>query len=120
MELSEGIETRRSCRAFKSTLVTEEVIRSILNTARRSPSFRDTQPWEGAVVSGKKREALGRILYDLAKSGVTANPDLPLPTTWPLEIEKRIREHRSKRFQFLGIDINDKQQEQIFFQKYDV
>ena len=110
MELLEGIETRKSCRAFKPTLVPEEVIRSILNTARKSPSFRNTQPWEVAVVSGQKKEELGSILYNLAKSGVTGNPDLPLPTTWPREIENRAREHRITRFQFLGVDTNDKQQ----------
>ena len=110
MELLEGIETRKSFRAFKSTSVPEEVIRSILEAARKSPSYTNTQPWEVAVVSGKKKEEISKILRDLAKSGTASTPDLPLPTTWPPELEKRAREHRMKRLQFLGIDINDERQ----------
>ena len=110
MELLEGIGTRKSFRAFKSTSVPEEVMRSILEAARKSPSYTNTQPWEVAVVSGKKKEELSKILHGLAKSGTAPNPDLPLPTTWPPELEKRAREHRMKRLQFLGIDINDERQ----------
>lgn len=110
MELLEGIETRKSFRAYKSTPVPEEVIRNILNVARKSPSFTNTQPWEVAVVSGQKRDELSRILHDLAKSKATSNPDIPLPTAWPPELEKRSREHRTKRSQFLGMDLNDERQ----------
>jgi len=110
MELLEGIDTRKSFRAYKSTPVPEEVLRNILNVARKSPSFRNTQPWEVAVVSGQKRDELSRILHDLAKSKATSNPDIPLPTAWPPELEKRSREHRIKRSQFIGMDLNDERQ----------
>ena len=110
MELLEGIETRRSFRAFKSTPIPEEIIKGILKVASRSPSYTNTQPWEVVVVSGKKKEELGRILYELAKSDVTPNPDLPLPKTWPPELERRAKEHGRRRFKALGIEREDEQQ----------
>jgi len=110
MELLEGIETRKSFRAFKSTLIPEEIIERILKAASKSPSYTNTQPWEVAVVSGKKKEELSKILYELAKSDVTQNPDLPLPKTWPPELEKRANEHGTRRFKAIGIEREDEQQ----------
>ena len=110
MELLEGIETRRSFRAFRSTPIPEETIRKILEAASRSPSYTNTQPWEVAVISGKKKDELARILRDLAKSDVTPNPDLPLPKTWPPELERRSKEHSTRRFKALGIEREDEQQ----------
>ena len=110
MELLEGIETRKSIRAFKSTPIPEETIGRIIKAASKSPSYTNTQPWEVAVVSGKKKEELSKILYELAKSKVTPNPDLPRPQTWPPELERRIKEHGARRFRTLGIERADEQQ----------
>ncbi len=110
MELLEGIETRKSIRAFKSTPVPEEIMRKILKTAGKSPSFTNTQPWEVAVVSGRKKEELGKILYELAESGVAINRDLGSPKAWPPELDRRIREHGARRFEALGIERADEQQ----------
>ena len=110
MELLEGIKTRRSFRAFKSTPVSKEIIKSILTSASKSPSYRNTQPWEVAIVSGEKKEELSRILCELAKSDVAPNRDMPAPENWPPELERRLREHGAKRFKALGIERADKQQ----------
>ncbi len=109
MELLQGIETRRSFRAFKSTPIPKEIIGKILKAAGSSPSHMNTQPWEVAVLSGKKKEELGRVLFELAKSDVTPNPDFPLPETWPTEMERRIKEHGARRFKILGIEQEDRQ-----------
>ena len=92
MELLEGIETRRSFRAFRSTPIPEETIRKILEAASRSPSYTNTQPWEVAVVSGKKIEELRKVLLKVAESNVKPNPDLPTQRVWPAELEKRAKE----------------------------
>lgn len=110
MELLEGIETRRSCRAFKSTPVPREVLEKILAVASRSPSTSNTQPWEVAVVSGEKKEALRRILHEMAESGVRPNPDLPLPRAWPPELDGRAKENYAKRYEALGMEPENKQQ----------
>ncbi len=110
MKLLEGIETRRSYRAFKSTPVPRETIVKILRAASKSPSYTNTQPWEVAVVGGKRKEELSRILCELVKSDVTRNPDLPLPETWPPELAARAKEHHAQRFRLLGIEQGDERQ----------
>lgn len=110
MELLEGIETRRSFRAFRPVSVTKETMDRILKAAGRSPSYTNTQPWEVAVVSGKKKEELHKVLYKIAESNVTPNPDLPTPRVWPAELEKRAKEHGARRFRALGIERENEQQ----------
>jgi len=110
VELLEGIETRRSIRAFKSTPITREVLEGIIKAASKSPSFTNTQPWEVAAVSGKRKEELSRILCDLVKSDITPNSDLPLPQNWPPELDRRAKEHGMKRFQAIGIERANEQQ----------
>ena len=110
MELQEGIETRRSYRAFKPDPVPREVIEKILKLAGQSPSYTNTQPWEVAVVTGRKREELGRLLYGLASSGAAPAPDMPLPQTWPEELDKRGREHSARRFKAIGVEREDERQ----------
>ncbi len=114
MELLEGIETRKSIRAFKSTPVSRETIERILKAAGNSPSQINTQPWEVAVVTGKKKEELSKIIYDLANSGTTPNPDVPFQATWPLEMEKRLGSQVERRFKSLGIErANEEQRKEL-------
>ena len=109
MDILEGIETRKSIRAFKSTPVPEEIIGKILGTARWSPSYKDSQPWEVVVVSGQKKEELGKIMYELAKSGAAINRALGSPEDWPAEQDRRIRTHGANRFEVLGVARDDAQ-----------
>ena len=107
MELLQGIETRRSMRGFKDTPVTEDTIRRILQAAGRSPSYTNTQPWEVVVVMGKKRDALSKILYDLAASGNPGGSDMPRQDTWPAELDRRSKEHGARRFSALNVGRDD-------------
>ncbi len=104
MELMKGIETRRSYRAFKPTPIPSKIIEHILEAASKCPSYTNTQPWEVAIVSGKKKEELSNILYGLALSDEPQNPDIPLVKTWPIELERRSKEHTARRFKALGIE----------------
>ncbi len=110
MELLEGIETRRSLRAFKATPITAEVLEKILKAAGKSPSYTNTQPWQVAVISGEKQAGLSKILYGLVESDIAPNPDLPSPGDWPPELERRAREHGMRRFQAIGIERENVQQ----------
>lgn len=107
MELLEGIETRRSFRAFKKTAVPREIIDRILRAASNSPSFCNTQPWEVAVVCGKKVEALSKALCKLVESDNAPTPDLPFPKNWPSQLERRLQEHHTQRSKVLGIERAD-------------
>ncbi|MDP2731396.1 MAG: nitroreductase [Dehalococcoidales bacterium] len=110
MELLEGIKNRRSIRGFKPTPIPEETIRNILEAAKKSPSTSNTQPWQVAVVTGKKKEELSKILCDLAKSGASEKSDMSSTDNWPPEMEQRFREHSANRFKTLGIDRADQEQ----------
>ncbi len=103
MELVEGIRTRRSIRAYKSTPIPRDIMEKVLEAARWSPSFTNTQPWEVAVVSGEKKEELNKILNKLAETGVSPNREWPAPRDWPPELQKRAREFGVGRLNALRV-----------------
>ena len=107
MELLQGIETRKSIRGFKSTPIPEETLKKILQAASHSPSYTNTQPWEVAVVTGAKRDALSKILYDLAEANVPSSSDVTAPTPWPTDLASRASEHNARRFRVLEIERDD-------------
>jgi len=109
MEILEGIKTRRSIRGFKPNSITGEVMEKILQAASNSPSYTNTQPWEVVVVSGKKKNELGRKLLELATVNVPTSADLPMPKTWPSALEERSQEHGARRLSALGVARQDKE-----------
>lgn len=110
MEAYENIKTRQSFRAFDSRPISKDIMKKIVDIARNSPSYTNTQPWEMAVVSGKQRDELSRELLKLTKRNAPTNPDIPLPkpTDWPEQMEKRLREHGARRLNTIGIERNDR------------
>ena len=109
MELLQGIETRKSIRGFKSTPIPEETLKKILQAASHSPSYTNTQPWEVAVVTGAKRDALSKILYDLAEANVPSSSDVTAPTPCPTDLASRASEHNARRFRVLEVERDDVQ-----------
>ena len=107
MELIEGIETRRSIRAFKDTPIAEETLNKILEAASHSPSYTNTQPWEVAVVCGKKKADLSKTLCDLTEKRADTHSDLPMPKNWPSAHETRAKEHGARRMSALGVERDD-------------
>ncbi len=106
MEAIECIKTRMSIRKFKPDLVPKNMLTEIINTAQRSPSYKNSQPWEVVIVSGKKKEELSNLLIRLLEEGKAPEPDIPEASSWPPDIEERINEHMKKRGALLGIDLN--------------
>lgn len=70
MNVSEAVDSRMSCRAFLSTPVTAEVVRNILEAAKRSPSGGNLRPWHVYVLAG---EPLQELLADV-RAKLPANP----------------------------------------------
>jgi len=56
MDIFQCIEGRKSYRAFTQKKVEKGVLEKILRAANRSPSYRNTQPWEVFVVAGERKE----------------------------------------------------------------
>ena len=107
MDLLQGINSRQSIRGFKSTPVPEILLREVLQAAGRSPSYKNTQPWEVSIVSGAKRDALAQVLFKLASDNTPPNYDFPAPESWPAALDFRSKDHGTRRFKALGIGRDD-------------
>jgi nitroreductase len=107
MDAIECIKTRMSIRKFKPEPVPKEALLDVIATALRSPSYKNSQPWEVAIVSGEKREALSNLLIELLGKGVEPRPDMPEPVSWPPENDSRIRENLIRRSEWFGVDLRD-------------
>lgn len=107
MDAIECIKTRMSIRKFKPDPVPKEILFKIIDAAKWSPSYKNSQPWEVAIVSGYKKEELSKMLIDLLEKGEKICPDLPEPKIWPDIIGERISKHLRKRAEITGIDLTN-------------
>jgi nitroreductase len=58
MEVVKAIKERKSIRAFKPDPIPLALLKDIIGQALRAPSWANSQPWEFAVVTGKKLKAI--------------------------------------------------------------
>lgn len=105
MDAIECIKTRMSIRKFKPDSVPLEILKNVIDTAKWSPSYKNTQPWEVVIISGKKKEALSKLLVELLENNTKPCPDLPEPLSWPPPIEARITALMKKRSELTGQDL---------------
>ena len=91
MKVSEAVEARRSTRAFLDTPVPREVLVRVLETARRTPSGGNLQPWHAVVVGGEPLKALIARL----KAEILAGESTPDYTIYPPNLPDP---YRSRRF----------------------
>jgi nitroreductase len=109
MDAIQCIESRRSIRKFKPEPVAKELLMEIFNTARWSPSYKNTQPWECVLLSGGKKEALTEMMVRLLEKDTKPRPDLEEPESWPAAEAARIEHHMKRRAQLTGKSLNDPQ-----------
>lgn len=107
MDAIECIRTRMSIRKFKQDPVPLDMLMEVIDAARWSPSYKNSQPWEAVIISGEKKDALTRLLIELLESGATPQPDLLPPLEWPPAIASRIDALMKKRSEMTGKDLND-------------
>ncbi len=88
MDVVEAIEERKSIREFKPDPVPLDIIKKIMEQALRAPSWANTQPWEFAVVTGKK---LKEIEEGFVARGIQEpTPDVARPYEFPEPYMSRI------------------------------
>ena len=58
MNVTEAVTSRRSVRAFQDKPVDQAVLHRVLETAQRSPSGGNTQPWHAVMLTGAPLAAL--------------------------------------------------------------
>jgi nitroreductase len=106
MDALECIKTRMSIRKFKPEPVPADILTRVIDTAKWSPSYKNSQPWEAVIVSGKKKEELTELLIALLEKNSLPSPDIPEPVSWPPVIETRISALIKKRSELTGKDLN--------------
>lgn len=124
MNVSKAIEARKSTRAFLNKDVPKELIIRVLQTARHAPSGTNAQPWQVAVVSGKKKHELSGLLEEKFQNEGVGEMDYQYyPLEWhgtfknrrvacgaqlynALQIDRKDREGRMKQWQanYRGFD----------------
>jgi nitroreductase len=107
MEAIECITTRMSIRKFKPESVPMDVLIKVVDTAKWSPSYKNSQPWEVLIVSGTKKQELSKMLTGLLEKGKDRCPDIPEPKEWTPAISERISTNLKKRSEVTGIDLSD-------------
>jgi nitroreductase len=106
MDAIECIKTRMSIRKFKPDPVPADILTKVIDTAKWSPSYKNSQPWEVVIVSGKKKEELTELLIALLEKNSPPSPDIPEPVSWPPVIDSRISALIKKRSELTGKDLN--------------
>ncbi|WP_284125982.1 nitroreductase [Parerythrobacter aestuarii] len=117
MNVTEAVQSRRSVRAFLDTPVDQATLTRILETAQRSPSGGNTQPWHGIVLTGEPMQALfARIAQDLPKGREAFAPEYHV---YPPELdgayEQRRRGVGEDMYGALEISREDKGQRLMWF-----
>ena len=89
MDIRQVIKERRSIRKFRPDPVPEPLIREILDEARWTPSWGNTQPWEFYVITGKALERFKAANRQKLDEGEASIPDVKMPETWTERLKKR-------------------------------
>jgi len=109
MEIFQAVTTRRSIRRFKPDSVPEPLLREILEAARWSPSWGNTQPWEVSVVTGAALDRFQKANRQRLLDGVIADPDTPMPEAWPEPLKQRYGDVGKQVLTALEIPREDKE-----------
>jgi len=84
MDLATALRTRRSIRSFKPDPVPRDLVQDLLDQARWSPSWANSQCWRVFVVTGAALERLRAVQGRLDAQGTAPRPDFRFPdrTCW--------------------------------------
>jgi nitroreductase len=90
MNVIEALNERFSSRAYKPDPVSRETLDKVMEAALRAPSWANTQPWEIYVAAGDALNKLRAAFAEQVSQGVSSNPDIARPTSWPDSIRQRM------------------------------
>jgi nitroreductase len=116
MDIYEAVDSRRSVRDYMGTPVSISIIKKVLETALRSPSGGNLQPWNIHIVNGKSIEILKLIMRERITSGSIEKTEYDI---YPPNLQSP---YRDRRFQIgealygqLAIPREDKEARQQWF-----
>ncbi len=104
--LEEILTTRWSCRGYRPDPVDPAVVERLLEAARRTPSWCNTQPWSVHVLSGQPaRDLSARMLGSLEDAG----SDIAFPESYTGVHQERRRESGWQLYDAVGIAPGDRE-----------
>jgi nitroreductase len=106
--LKELFDNRFSCRGFLPHPVPRPVIERVLDLARRTPSWCNTQPWQVLVTEGSATEQFRSQLSAHAANNAM-NPDFAFPSKYPGIYQERRRECGIALYDSVGIARGDRE-----------
>ena len=116
MDVTAAVKERKSIRAFDSKPVPKEILAEIMETALWSPSWGNTQPWGFTVVSGRPLAAIKKGGLECTMKGEKPQPELDVPAKWNEAQTARYRGLGAGLFQVLGIQREDKEKRNAYYQ----
>jgi nitroreductase len=116
MELAAAIRGRRSIRKFKSQDVPKSIITEILEEARWSPSWGNTQPWDLYVLTGKTLARFKEMNLRKTLAGEAISSDVPMLENWPAAMKARYVELGKVILTAQGIKREDKETRDKYYQ----
>lgn len=109
MDVIKAIGQRYSVRDFKSDPVPKKTLVKILETALRSPSAGNGQPWQIFVAGGAVTETITQAYLDRFTKDIPGKPEisgLP-PTQQPQAMQDRMKQITAGRLKLLGLNPQD-------------
>ena len=107
-QLVDLLDARHSCRAFLPDEVPRETIASIVDTASRTPSWANSQPWHATIASGPALARLRQALQAHVSSSPPDAPDFDFPDSYSGVYQARRRECGLQLYAALDIAREDK------------
>ena len=109
MNIIEALTKRKSVRAFQDKPVSREKIVRILDAARHAPSGTNAQPWQVAVVTGKKKDELTQAMETaFRKDGISLMDYTYYPLEWKEPYKKRRVSCGAQLYSALNIERRDR------------
>jgi len=97
MDVVQAIKERKSIRAFKPDQVPLDLLKNILEHAMRAPSWANTQPWEFAVVTGKKLKTIQDAFVNRGAAAMqNLQSEVARPYDFPEPYSSRIKKMQAK------------------------
>lgn len=106
--LDQLLDNRFSCRGFQPEQVPRSVIEQVLDIARRTPSWCNTQPWHVLVTEGPATERFRSELSEHAAHD-EMKPDFAFPTRYDGVYRQRRRECGVALYDSVGIARGDRE-----------
>lgn len=109
MNIIEALTQRKSVRAFLDKQIPKEKIVRILQAARHAPSGTNAQPWQVAVVTGKKKDELTQAMEAaFRKDGISDMDYTYYPLKWKEPYKKRRVSCGAQLYSALNIERRDR------------